>query len=290
MAGLANSVRNVPADGNQFVTNHKLSLGRETAYPDRYAPEVLDAIRRSNSREALGITAKLPFRGVDVWNAWELTWLGEGGRPAAATARIAVPVESPNIIESKSLKLYLNSFAMTEFGSAGDVTALIRADLSRVAESPVNVRVAPVASTEARTVARLAGASLDDLDVNCDDWDVNADLLHADSNNIVTADVHTHLLRSLCPVTEQPDTGSLQIAYRGPAIEPASLLRYVVSYRQHSDFHESCIERMFIDVQERCKPLDLTLHARYQRRGGIDINPFRSTLEQGPRNLRLWRQ
>jgi 7-cyano-7-deazaguanine reductase len=272
------------------VTNHKLALGRETDYSDKYTPEVLDAIPRIQSRGPLGITAELPFAGVDVWNAWDLTWLGSGKRPAAATARIVVPVESPNIIESKSLKLYLNSFAMTEFNSASDVARCIRADLSRCVESPVDVRVAPVSSTEARTVARLAGSSLDDLDVDCDDWEVNAGLLRADSGNIVTADLHTHLLRSLCPVTAQPDLGSLQIAYRGPAVDPAGLLRYIVSYRQHSDFHESCIERMFIDIKERCQPLDLTLHARYQRRGGVDINPFRSTSSQTPRDLRLWRQ
>lgn len=272
------------------MTKHKLALGRTVDYPDKYAPEVLDAIPRSRSREPLGITAVLPFQGADVWNAWELTWLQPGGRPAVATARIVVPVESPNIIESKSLKLYFNSFAMTEFGSVGEVAELIRGDLSRIAETPVDVRVAPVWSTEARTVARLAGSSLDDLDVECDDQDVNANLLRADSDNIVTADIHTHLLRSLCPVTAQPDTGSLHVAYRGPAIEPASLLRYIVSYRQHSDFHESCVERMFVDIRERCKPLDLTLHARYQRRGGIDINPFRSTSAGIPRDRRLWRQ
>jgi len=272
------------------VTNHKLALGRETGYPDKYAPEVLDAIPRSLIREALGITAELPFAGVDVWNAWELTWLGAGRRPAAATTRIVVPVESPNIIESKSLKLYLNSFAMTEFATADDVAKVIRADLSHCAESPVDVRVAPVSSTEARSVARLAGTSLDDLEVSCDQWEVDASLLRVDGDSIITADLHTHLLRSLCPVTAQPDTGSLQIAYRGPAIDPAGLLRYIVSYRQHSDFHESCIEKMFMDIKERCKPLDLTLHARYQRRGGIDINPFRSTSAQTPRDLRLWRQ
>ena len=272
------------------MANHELALGRVTDYPDKYAPEVLDAIPRSRNRETLGITAELPFAGVDVWNAWELTWLGPGERPAVATARIVVPVTSPNIIESKSLKLYLNSFAMTEFGSAKDVERCIRADLSRCVGSPVDVRLAPVSSTEARTVARLAGSSLDDLDVECADWEVNAGLLRADSDNIVTVDLHTHLLRSLCPVTAQPDTGSLQIAYRGPAIDPAGLLLYIVSYRQHSDFHESCIERMFIDLKERCQPLDLTLHARYQRRGGIDINPFRSTSARSPRDLRLWRQ
>ena len=272
------------------MTNHELALGRVTDYPDKYAPEVLDAIPRSRNREQLGIGADLPFCGMDVWSAWELTWLGSGQRPAVATARIVIPVESPNIIESKSLKLYLNSFAMTEYSSAKDVERCIRADLSRCVASPVDVRLAPVASTEARTVARLAGSSLDDLDVDCADWEVNAGLLRADGDNIVTVDLHTHLLRSLCPVTAQPDTGSLQIAYRGPTIDPAGLLRYIVSYRQHSDFHESCIERMFIDIKERCQPLDLTLHARYQRRGGIDINPFRSMSRQIPRDLRLWRQ
>ncbi|MGB5511773.1 MAG: NADPH-dependent 7-cyano-7-deazaguanine reductase QueF [Woeseiaceae bacterium] len=272
------------------MTNRELALGRVTDCPDSYAPEVLDAIPRARHREQLGITAELPFAGADVWNAWELTWLGDGRRPAAATARIVVPVNSPNIIESKSLKLYLNSFAMTEFASAKDVEQSIGDDLSRCVGSPVDVRLAAVSSTEARTVARLAGRCLDDLDVDCADWEVNAGLLRADSDNIVTADLHTHLLRSLCPVTAQPDTGSLQISYRGPTIDAAGLLRYIVSYRQHSDFHESCIERMFIDIRERCQPLDLTLHARYQRRGGIDINPYRSTSAQKPRDLRLWRQ
>ena len=176
------------------MTNHKLALGRTVDYPDKYAPEVLDAIARSRSREPLGITAELPFQGADVWNAWELTWLGAGGRPEAATARITIPVESPNIIESKSLKLYLSSFAMMEFGSLSDVAAVIRADLSRCAESPVDVRVASVSSTEARTVARLAGASLDALVVNCDDWDVNADLLRADGDNVIHADLHLSLI------------------------------------------------------------------------------------------------
>ena len=272
------------------MTNQKLALGRRIDNPDNYAPEVLDAIPRGPNREALGITAELPFAGVDVWNAWELTWLSAGGQPEVATARIVVPVESPNIIESKSLKLYLNSFAMTGFASASNVEETIRADLSRVAEAAVDVRVAVVSSTEARTVARLAGTSLDALDVDCADWEVNAGLLRADDKTIVSADLYTHLLRSLCPVTAQPDTGSLQITYRGPHIDPAGLLRYIVSYRQHSDFHESCIERMFVDIKERCQPLELTLHARYQRRGGIDINPFRSTSQRMPRDLRLWRQ
>ena len=268
----------------------KTVLGRETSYPDKYAPEVLFAIPRSHNRVPLGIGGKLPFAGVDVWTAWELTWLDVGKRPAAATARIVVPAESPNIIESKSLKLYLNSLAMSEFSSVSELEEILRVDLGRCAEAAVEVRIMPVSNTEARSVARLAGASLDRLDVVCDDWEVNADLLVADKNRVVAEDLHTHLLRSLCPVTAQPDIGSLQISYRGPAIDPSGLLRYIVSYRQHGDFHESCIERMFIDLMERCAPQELSLHARYQRRGGIDINPFRSTSKTPPRNLRLWRQ
>ncbi len=268
----------------------KLALGRQTDYPQKYAPEVLQAIPRSRAREQLGIGAELPFSGMDVWNAWELTWLGDGNRPAVATARIVVPAESPNIVESKSLKLYLNSFAMTALPSAGTVENTIRTDLSACVGAPVEVVVAPVASSEARPVARLAGSSLDDLDVDCSDWEVNADLLSADRNTIVSEDLHTHLLRSLCPVTAQPDTGSLLISYRGAKIDPGGLLRYVVSYREHNDFHETCIERMFVDIISRCQPDELTLHARYQRRGGIDINPFRSTSTRVPRDLRLWRQ
>lgn len=270
--------------------DHKLPLGQDTGYPHKYAPELLYPIPRADNRAALGIGPDLPFKGVDTWNAWELTWLGPGNRPVAATADIIVPADSPNIVESKSLKLYLNSFAMNAFPSIGIVAETIQADVSAVAGRAVQVRVAPVSGTEARLVSRLAGPCIDSLDVSCSDWDVNADLLSADSNTIVSEDLHTHLLRSLCPVTSQPDTGSLQLSYLGPRIEPAGLLRYVVSFRQHSDFHESCIERMFVDLMERCAPVEISLHARYQRRGGIDINPFRSNTVERPRNLRLWRQ
>ena len=272
------------------MNDAKLPLGRETGYPHKYAPEVLYAIARADSRASLGIGGDLPFRGVDTWNAWELTWLAAGRRPVAATAEIAVPADSTNIIESKSLKLYLGSFAMSQFESVGAIAGTIAEDLSACAGGRVRVHVQPVAATEARVVSRLAGVCLDTLDVTCEDWDVDAGLLGADHHDIVREDLHTHLLRSLCPVTGQPDTGSLQISYRGPRIDPAGLLRYIVSYRQHSDFHESCVERMFVDLLECCEPQVLSLHARYQRRGGIDINPFRSTTPEKPRNLRLWRQ
>ncbi len=272
------------------MQDDNLPLGRETGYPGSYAPDVLCPIPRAEARRALGLGGELPFHGVDIWNAWELTWLGEGGQPRVATADIVVPADSPNIIESKSLKLYLNSMAMDEFASTSGLQARIEQDLSDCAECHVAVRVTAVAASEARPVARLAGKLLDRVEIRCSDWQVNPDLLGADRGEIVREDLHTHLLRSLCPVTRQPDSGSLQISYFGPKIDHAGLLRYVVSYREHSDFHEACVERMFVDLMARCAPQELSLHARYQRRGGIDINPFRSTGRGLPRNLRLWRQ
>ena len=267
-----------------------MSLGHETVYPRTYAPQALYPISRAESRAALCLAGDVPFHGVDIWNAWELTWLGKGGLPQVATADIVVPADSSNIIESKSLKLYLNSFAMSEFESAAALQAVIEKDLSKCADCHVAVRVTPISASEARPVSRLAGTLLDSLDVSCSEWEVNADLLSADANVIVSEDVHTHLLRSLCPVTSQPDTGSLQISYRGPQIDHAGLLRYVVSFREHQDFHESCVERIFTDLMAKCEPQELSVHARYQRRGGIDINPYRSTSNKLPRNLRLWRQ
>lgn len=238
----------------------------------------------------MGLTSELPFTGTDTWNAWELTWLGRGGRPVAATAEFRVPAESTSIIESKSLKLYLNSFSMSEFDSTARVAATLASDLSACAGSEVGVDVTEVTKTEGRGVSRLAGACLDSLEIECNAWDVSAALLEADYEQIVTEDLHTHLLRSLCPVTGQPDVGSLQISYRGPRIDRAALLQYIVSFRQHQDFHEACIERMFVDLASRCAPEKLTIHARYQRRGGIDINPFRTNCGEKPLNLRLWRQ
>lgn len=267
-----------------------LPLGRETDYPQKYTPEVLCPIARAESRAPLGLTDDLPFTGIDLWNAWELTWLGAGDVPRVATAEIHVPADSPNLVESKSLKLYLNSFAMSSFESETAVAETIARDLAPCIGTPVKVSVLPVSGTEARQPARLAGTCLDDLRVSCTDWEVNANLLQADSSTVVTEDLHTHLLRSLCPVTAQPDIGSLQISYRGPKIDQAGLLRYVVSFREHNDFHEACIERMFIDLLGRCACEELTLHARYQRRGGIDINPVRTNTTEPVQNLRLWRQ
>ena len=265
-------------------------LGRSTAQPQQYSPESLCPIARAQSRSILGLAEPLPFHGTDLWNAWELTWLAPGGLPRAALAEIRVPADSPNIIESKSMKLYLASFAMTYQQSTDDVRAAIARDLGDCAGSVVDVRLTSAADTGRRHTEPLPGDSLDDNDVDCDAWHVDADLLRADPDTVVSETLRSDLLRSLCPVTGQPDSGSVLIRYRGPRIERAALTRYIVSYRQHSDFHENCVERMFVDLLDRCAPQALTVYARFQRRGGIDINPFRSNFEQDPPNSRLWRQ
>ena len=267
------------------MTETNLPLGRETEYPPTYAPEVLFAVPRNDSRAALGLGDDLPFRGVDIWNAWELTWLGPGKRPVVATAEIRVPATTANLIESKSLKLYLGSFAMTEFRGPAEVRDAILHDLSGCAGGSVDVSL----NTDS-TVAVLDGQCIDLLEVECSAWEVDAGLLRAEASEIVEESLHTHLLRSLCPVTAQPDMGSLQVTYAGPRIDPAALLRYIVSFREHNDFHEACVERIFVDISERCCPEKLSVYARYQRRGGIDINPFRSNVESRPDNPRLWRQ
>ena len=265
--------------------NGKLPLGRETDYPQNYAPDVLFPIARDESRGPLGICAPLPFAGTDIWNAWELTWLTSGGVPRVATAEIRVPAQSPNLVESKSLKLYLGSFAMSEFADGAAVCAAIERDLSAVTEAAVEVALdADVA------VVEPGGRCIDATATACLATDVDASLLAADDGDVVDESLHTHLLRSLCPVTNQPDLGSLIVNYSGPRIDPAALLRYVVSFRLHQDFHEACVERMFSDILERCRPTQLSVYARYQRRGGIDINPFRSTRDERPANMRLWRQ
>jgi 7-cyano-7-deazaguanine reductase len=262
-----------------------LPLGRPTDYPQKYAPEVLCPLARRESRSPLGIAEPLPFAGVDIWNAWELSWLTDSGKPQTATARIIVPAESPDLVESKSLKLYLGSFAMTRFRTAERMRQTLEADLSECVGAPVTVMLDPDVP-----IGTLPGNCIDSLDVECAEWEVDASLLEADATQEVEEYLHTHLLRSLCPVTGQPDIGSVLVAYAGPRIDPASLLRYVVSFREHNDFHEACVERMFSDIETQCRPHRLTIHALYQRRGGIDINPFRTNCDEAPFSLRLWRQ
>lgn len=268
----------------------ELPLGKATGYPDQYAPDVLCRIERADNRRRIGLQTALPFSGVDIWNAWELTWLDDGGQPQTATAEIRIPADSPGIVESKSMKLYLGSFAMSRYASPAVAGEHITRDIEACVGTSVSVRIDMLHTLRARDLQRLPGESLDRRAVTCGDWQVEPDLLAADRDSVVSEDLHTDALRSLCPVTGQPDLGSVLVRYEGPRIDRASLLRYVVSYRCHQDFHENCVERMFVDILERCGPEKLTVYARYQRRGGIDINPFRSNFEDTPANLRLWRQ
>ncbi len=268
----------------------KIPLGQFTEYPQEYAPGVLFPIPRDDARRALGLGAQLPFHGRDIWNAWELTWLNRHGKPVIATATFQIDAGSPNIVESKSMKLYLNSLAMSRYESATDVAEIIASDLSDAAGARVDVVIACGPESASAAINDLPGTCIDDLPMGSLRPTVDPGLLLCLGSESITEALHTHLFRSNCPVTNQPDFGSILVNYEGPRIDPAALLGYIASFRQHNDFHEACIERMFVDLSERCSPGKLTVYARFTRRGGLDINPFRSNFEDTPENLRLWRQ
>jgi 7-cyano-7-deazaguanine reductase len=256
----------------------ELPLGREVAYPRAYDPSLLFPIARDAGRAALGIAAGgAPFVGHDRWHAYELSWLDPRGRPEVDTATFLVPAGSPRLIESKSLKLYLNSLNSTRFGDRREVRSRISADLSAAAGAAVAVEfgLPPVDTAEAGDPAPV---SIDGLQVDCDEFAApNPALLAADRGDAVHEVLHSALMKSNCPVTGQPDWASLRIAYSGPRIDRAGLLRYLVSYREHAGFHEQCVEQVFVDVWARCRPDVLSVEARYTRRGGLDINPWRAT-------------
>lgn len=267
-------------------------LGKETEYEFQYNPSLLMAIPRADNRRSLGIDGELPFHGVDIWNAYELSWLEPGGKPAVAIATLTIPADSPAIVESKSLKLYLNSFNQSVYASMGEVADTIRADLSQCLATELEVSLSAVDSaSEWMEISAEKGRLLDDLDVDIQDYSPNPDLLVLDDRKgAVEETVYSHLLRSNCPVTGQPDWGSVFISYRGRAINHASILKYIVSYRENQEFHEHCVEQIFTDIMRECAPSALTVYARYLRRGGIDINPYRSTSTEVAKNKRLNRQ
>ena len=266
-------------------------LGKDTVYAGRYDPRLLFPIARADQRAQIGVAELLPFHGVDLWNAYELSWLDLRGKPAVAMAEFRVPASSPHIIESKSLKLYLNSLAGERIADADALAATLRHDLSAAAGAVIGVRLGAV-TAGAHRFADLDGHLLDGQQLDIDDYGPpQADFLQADHAAVAIAEsLVSHLLRSNCPVTGQPDWASVQIAYRGAPIDRAGLLRYLVSFRNHNDFHEQCVERIFMDLTQRCAPLQLSVYARYTRRGGLDINPFRSSVPATPDNLRSARQ
>jgi 7-cyano-7-deazaguanine reductase len=266
-------------------------LGKHTVYADRYDPTLLFPIPRQAKRDEIGVQEPLPFHGVDIWNAYELSWLDMHGKPVAAVAEFHIPATSPNIIESKSFKLYLNGFAQEPLANAAALSALLQQDLSRAAGAPVMVTIREPRAAK-HVFADLEGESIDALPAQINDYGPpKAEYLHANPDgDTVEETLVSDLLRSNCPVTGQPDWGSVQIAYRGQPIDREGLLRYLVSFRTHNEFHEQCVERIFVDVMKRCAPERLSVYARYTRRGGLDINPFRSTDKTVPDNVRGARQ
>lgn len=274
-------------------------LGRDVSYPTQYDPTLLHPIPRLAARQQLGIgLQRLPFVGADLWTAFELSWLGPRGKPQVAIAQFTFPSETANIIESKSLKLYLNSLNNTRFEDAAAVRETLRRDLSEAAwrgsasGGAVGVRLIEPAEFAAEQVAELDGLDLDRLDVDCEDYLPQPQWLRsAIGEPAVTETLTSRLLKSNCPVTGQPDWASIQIRYHGAPIDQAGLLRYIVSFRNHTGFHENCVERIFVDIWQRCQPVHLSVYARYTRRGGLDINPLRANAPQPlPRNRRTARQ
>ncbi|MBM6550008.1 NADPH-dependent 7-cyano-7-deazaguanine reductase QueF [Marinomonas ostreistagni] len=267
-----------------------LPLGQKTDYVSKYDPDLLFPIARVDKWQDMGIESeRLPFHGEDIWNAYELSWLNKKGKPIVATAEFRLPCTSPNIIESKSFKLYLNSLNQMHYEDAYEVQGILERDLSAAAGAPVSVVIRDVDAMESLVVL-TPDYCIDELDVEINEYQPNADLLMIKEGPAVEERLVSHLLRSNCPVTNQPDWGSVFIDYQGKPIDHASLLKYVASFREHTDFHEQCVERIFIDIMTRCQPESLVVYARYVRRGGLDINPYRATSEIVLGNDRLTRQ
>ena len=281
-----------------MTTPENSLLGKAVPYVDQYDATLLYPIARIAKREEIGVPATLPFLGADLWTAYELSWLNARGKPQVALAHITVPCETPNIVESKSFKLYLNSFNNTRLESADEVRDRIRRDISAAVwhgsavQASVGVKILMPEKFDAEPVQELDGLNLDRLEVECSQYTPAPELLTAAFDEQPVSEVLTsNLLKSNCLVTGQPDWASVQISYSGPQIEQEGLLQYIVSFRNHNEFHEQCVERIFMDVWTRCKPARLTVYARYTRRGGLDINPWRTSHPQlPPGNVRTARQ
>lgn len=267
-------------------------LGKPASYADQYDASLLFPIARADQRAKLGLLETLPFFGADMWTVYELSWLNLRGKPQVALAHITVPCESPRIVESKSFKLYLNSYTNSRFADARDVRERIRADISAATGSGIGIKTIGPELFDREPIHEMDGLNLDRLDVECLHYTPAPELLFAEFDEPpVTETLTSNLLKSNCLVTGQPDWGSVQISYSGSQINQEGLLQYLVSFRNHNEFHEHCVERIFMDVWARCKPIKLSVYARYTRRGGLDINPFRTSFPQGlPANVRMARQ
>lgn len=269
-----------------------LKLGQATEYAEKYDPTLLQAVPRRLNRDELGITAQQPFSvGADIWTAYEISWLNEKGVPQVAIADVEIDYRSENLIESKSFKLYLNSFNQSKFCSFDEVQRIMQRDLQDCAQGEVKVRLNFLSFYQHAVIAELQGECIDQQDIEIHDYAFNSALLeNCTGDSVVEETLVSHLLKSNCLITSQPDWGSIRIHYAGKQINREKLLRYIVSFRQHNEFHEQCVERIFCDLMRFAQPEKLTVYARYTRRGGLDINPFRSNFEAVPQNLRLARQ
>ena len=273
-------------------------LGKEVSYPKGYDASLLFPMPRLDARLTLGLTSlpassttlpgALPFKGFDLWNAYELSWLNAKGLPKVVLLRLKVPCTSPSIIESKSLKLYLNSFNQTRFETVHHVFDLLRKDLALALGAELELELVGPDQFANETIAEFVGDDLDKLDVEIDCYQPDAAILKLKYGSLdpkrgsISETVFSRLLKSNCPVTDQPDWACIEIQYTGPAIDHASLLRYIVSYRMHNGFHEHCVEKIFVDILKQCAPTSLSVYARYTRRGGLDINPWRATVDVKP--------
>lgn len=271
---------------------NKLTLGQQTQYVSNYDRTLLQPVPRKLNRDGLGITKQQPFnQGADIWTAYEISWLNPKGVPQVAIADVEIDFRSQNLIESKSFKLYLNSFNQTKFDSFAEVEHTLAEDLAQCAQGDVKVTLHSLSKYRAEPIAELSGVCIDEQDIEIESYEFNADILqNCVSEQIVEENLVSHLLKSNCLITQQPDWGSVQIHYVGKQIDREKLLRYLISFRQHNEFHEQCVERIFCDLMRFANPEKLTVYARYTRRGGLDINPFRSNFEPIPHNQRLARQ
>lgn len=271
-----------------------LSLGKATDYTNQYDPTLLQGVPRSLNRDDLAIDqTNLPFFGEDVWYGYELSWLNAKGKPQVAVAEFTFPCTSDNLVESKSFKLYLNSFNQTQFSSVDEVEANLTKDLSKTANAPVKVTLYAVDDCQPLAIAKQDATCIDDLDVEIDCYDYSPALLGSNGDvqqEKVSEQLVSHLLKSNCLITNQPDWATVYISYTGQKINHEKLLKYIVSFREHNEFHEQCVERIYCDIQQYCQIESLTVFARYTRRGGLDINPFRSSEKTSAPALRTIRQ
>lgn len=272
-----------------------IPLGKPTEYKDKYDAGLLVAIPRVKDRAHIGINGDIPFYGIDLWNCYEVSWLNAQGKPEVRILEFIVGAESENIVESKSLKLYLNSFNGTRFdGNVSEqeatVISTLKRDLSNIVGTEVEIKLQKLDSYDKQPIITLEGSLIDDMEIEAVDYHVNSDLLELSSGEEYVEEVLcSNLLKSNCLITNQPDWAALQIIYKGKKIDHGSLLKYIISYRNHSGFHEQCVERIFVDIMKKCSPESLTIFAKYTRRGGIDISPIRSSEEIDRKKLALYK-